>query len=106
MLNATRPPVQAKKTADGWTGEVTYTDRFGNIATNLPNSVAGRVQLNNRTISHRAVTYTGIPSGELAILCGSDGCLEIGGYLISAEKLLGAKIGDQVISFTDGRDGQ
>jgi len=106
QLMATSKPLQAAWIGDHWIGEVIYTDRFGNIATNLPNQLTGSLKLNETRIFRHVAAYADIPTGETAILYGSDGCLEIGANRASAEALLDAKIGDPVICTTDGRDDQ
>jgi len=96
-LKETFSPSQPCKTEDGWVGEVVYTDRFGNIATNLPNSLSGNIALNGHLLNLTVGTYAEIPTGEIAMLKGSDGCLEIAGNRISAERMLNVRIGDGVL---------
>ena len=95
-LNDTDPPKQPLKQMEGWVGEVVHIDRFGNIATNLPNGLTGTIEIGGRKDLLPARCYGERPEGEPFWLPGSDGCLEVAMNRGSASELLGVKVGDPV----------
>ncbi len=80
----------------GWVGEVVYIDRFGNVVTDLPNGLSGRISLRNRHGIAVARNYADQPQGGLFWLEGSGGYIEISMNQSSAADLLGVEIGDAV----------
>lgn len=61
-------------------GHIQYIDTFGNLITTIPGdwvkNITGSVQVGDRIIPH-AKTYSSVPSGELVVLVGSHGWVEI-----------------------------
>ena len=94
-----------KPTQDGWRGEVTHIDHFGNISTNLRVEHLGQamkqkenitVRLNGQVIQGMVDTFGERSAGELIALLGSTGNLAIAVVNGSALNLLGTKVGDGV----------
>ncbi len=86
-----------------WTGLVLKVDRFGNLITNLrldefPEIKTRRFELNAglQQISHLAETFSECPPGELFVVSGSSGYLEVAANQGSAAKLLGVAGGSPV----------
>lgn len=86
-----------------WTGSILKVDRFGNLITNLhidefPIVKASAFGLNVglQTVSHMALTFTECPPGELFVLVGSSGYLEVATNQGSAAKALGCGAGSPV----------
>jgi S-adenosylmethionine hydrolase len=61
-------------------GHIQYIDTFGNLITTIPGdwvkNIAGSVQVGDRIIPY-ATTYSSVSSGELVVLVGSHGWVEI-----------------------------
>src|SRR5215211_1235908 len=92
-----------KKTTNGWRGEVTHIDYFGNISTNIRAEHLGRameqkekivVRLNDTEIKGMVDTFGERPVGTLIALLGSTGNLGIAVVNGSALQRLATKIGD------------
>jgi hypothetical protein len=70
-----------RKTAKGFCCEVIHCDRFGNLVTNLrPEQLAGEqceVKIGRRVLSGLARTYSDAREGEVLVLTGSHGFIEI-----------------------------
>jgi hypothetical protein len=86
-----------------WTGVVLKVDRFGNLITNLhidefPDVRTRRFELNAglQQISRLAATFSECPPGELFVVSGSSGYLEVAVNQSSAAKLLGITSGSPV----------
>jgi len=86
-----------------WTGTILKVDRFGNLITNLhidefPNVRTRAFGLNVglQTVSRLALTFTECASGELFVLEGSSGYLEVATNQGSAAKALGCGAGSPV----------
>ena len=86
-----------------WTGSILKVDRFGNLITNLhvdefPNVRTRAFGLNVglQTVSRLALTFTECASGELFVLVGSSGYLEVATNQGSAAKALGCGAGSPV----------
>ena len=87
----------------GWTGAVLTVDRFGNLITNFP---AGdfpeldkrpfEVSVGLQTVHRLARNYSECGPGELFVIVGSSGYLEISSSQASAAKLLGCGAGAPV----------
>jgi S-adenosyl-L-methionine hydrolase (adenosine-forming) len=78
-----------------WAGSVLHIDRFGNIITNLraadfPPETQCRIGF--ETVQRRASTYAEVPPGELFLIEGSSGYLEIALNQASAAKRLGVGV--------------
>lgn len=92
-LNLDKPT----KERDGvWTGLVLKVDRFGNLATNLHiDRFAGiktrpfELKIGTRTISRLALTFTECEPGEIFVIVGSSGYLEVATNQGSAAETLG-----------------
>ncbi len=87
---------------------VNYIDVFGNVITSVPNEILSlqensklKLYLGRRELPVRVVrTYAQGKKGELLILYGSQGFLEIAINQGDASKYLGINIGDQMILST------
>jgi len=84
-------------------GEVLAADPFGNLATNLPGTwladLPGRLEVvvaGRRYLAKRVRTYGEGERGELLVLVGSDGFVEVAVREGSALERLGAQPGDPV----------
>jgi len=79
---------------------VVHVDRFGTLVTNIPcarlapgcSLWVGGVRI--RTL---AGTFSDIPDGEPALICGSAGTVEVAMNMGSASELLGADVGREVL---------
>jgi S-adenosyl-L-methionine hydrolase (adenosine-forming) len=87
----------------GWTGSVLKVDRFGNLITNFPSAEhAGlrtggfEIRAGRRRITACASSYAHGRHGELIVIAGSSGFLEIAANQRSAAKLTGSAAGDVV----------
>ncbi|HUE97963.1 MAG TPA: SAM hydroxide adenosyltransferase, partial [Anaerolineales bacterium] len=94
-----------EKTNDGWHGEVTLIDHFGNIGSNIRVENLGpamenkeniMVRLNGVDIKGMVNTFGERPAGELIALIGSTGNLGVSIVNGNAAQRLGTKIGDRV----------
>ena len=86
-----------------WTGIILKVDRFGNLITNLhvddfPHVKTRAFGLNVglQTVSRLALTFTECTAGELFVLVGSSGYLEVASNQASAAKALGCGAGSPV----------
>jgi len=94
------PRRTGKKT---WRGNVLKVDHFGNLITNFPSiEFAGpedppfRLRLGKRTVRELATTFAECGKGELSVLPGSSGYLEVVTRQDSAARLIGCAPGDRV----------
>ena len=94
-----------ERTQDGFHGEVTHIDHFGNISTNIRLEHLGEamqqkesitVRLNDHVIHGMVDTFGERPVGELIALIGSTGNLGIAVVNGNAQQRLGTKVGDEV----------
>jgi S-adenosylmethionine hydrolase len=84
---------------DGFEGEVLWIDHFGNLVTNFGNrslSVPFRLKVGKKIISRVVQHYAQVKKGELVVLGGSSGYLEVSVNQGRADQVLKAKIGDWV----------
>ncbi|HLK17889.1 MAG TPA: SAM-dependent chlorinase/fluorinase [Bryobacteraceae bacterium] len=86
-----------------WTGNVLKVDRFGNLITNLNleqfpqvRTHAFGLNVGMQTVSRLALTFTECAQGELFVLVGSSGYLEVATNQGSAAKALGCGAGSPV----------
>lgn len=84
-----------------WTGAVLHIDRFGNVVTNfrtadLPTDRPYVVALGPHRIAHLATSYAECGQGELFLIGGSSGYLEISINQAPAAKALGCGVGAPV----------
>jgi len=93
-------------TKNGWRGEVTHIDHFGNISTNIRVENLGDamkqkeniiVRLNGMEINGLVNTFGERPVGELIALIGSTGNLAIALVNGDAAAKLGVKQGDEIL---------
>lgn len=98
------PPLDPVRTGRRfWSGRVAHIDRFGNLITNLPAAeflppaVRGAaVTAGFQTITRVCRSYAEAPEGELFLIAGSSGTIEISLNRASAAKKLGVAIGAPV----------
>jgi len=86
-----------------WSGNILRIDRFGNLITNFSlaefPTVATRpflLRVGAETVSHFVTTYAQCAPGELCLLEGSSGYLEVAMYQASAARRLGCGPGAPV----------
>ncbi len=72
---------------------VLHIDRFGNVITSLRPAPGIAVRVGQETIRRHARTYSEVPAGELFLIEGSSGYLEIALNQGSAGERLGAGVG-------------
>ena len=98
-----------EKTQDGWRGEVTHIDHFGNISTNIRVENLGEgmkhkeniiVRLGDIEINGLVNTFGERPVGELIALIGSTGNLGIALVNGDAAAKLGVKQGNEILVTT------
>ena len=98
-----------EKTQDGWRGEVTHIDHFGNISTNIRVENLGEAmkQKENITVRLSGIEINGLvntfgerPVGELIALIGSTGNLGIALVNGDAAAKLGVKQGNEILVTT------
>lgn len=92
---------QPKRSESGWTGQIIHIDAFGNLATNLDAShLQGRGQVEvrlGRLVVRGLVNAFGEGEpGQFVTLIDSSGALSLCQVNASAERSLGAKLGDPV----------
>lgn len=93
---------QPRETPEGIVGEVIHVDHFGNLITNLPDSLlprleaAGRINCGSTTINSVVTTYGEAAAGSLVALAGSQGFLEIAVVEGRADRVLAAGRGTPV----------
>jgi len=83
--------------------EIIHIDRFGNLITNLkqtdlPENIT--LEINGKIINKLQSFFAEAERGELFMILGSAGFLEIAAFLDSAEKLLNARINQKVLLVT------
>jgi S-adenosyl-L-methionine hydrolase (adenosine-forming) len=81
-------------------GQVIYVDHFGNLTTNVPESdITGDVTIGLANVSVRGVAghYGAVATGEPVAVLNSWGLLEIAVRDGSAQRILGAGVGDVVV---------
>jgi S-adenosylmethionine hydrolase len=75
-------------------GTVLHIDHFGNVITNLQAAdFHGSLSCNSQLIQKRAATYADVPPGELFLIEGSSGYIEIALNQGSAAERLGINVG-------------
>jgi S-adenosylmethionine hydrolase len=94
-------PTQTGKRS--WLGTILKADHFGNLATNFDidqfpsiRTRAFSLKIGSQTIARLALTFSECAPGELFVLVGSSGYLEIAEGQGSAEKALGCSGGSPV----------
>ena len=93
----------SRKTKDAWRGVILKVDHFGNLITNFAISAFGGVKnrpfemrAGTRRIHRLALTYADTGAGELFVIAGSSGYLEIAANQTSAASLVGCSAGAPV----------
>ncbi len=87
------------KTAKGWTGEVLWIDRFGNLISNLESQHLPkpfRLRVGKTVVLNFITHYSQVKKGTVAALIGSSGHLEIAMNGGNAAQKLGVKMGAPV----------
>jgi S-adenosyl-L-methionine hydrolase (adenosine-forming) len=99
-LQIERPVRTARR---GWTGAVLKIDRFGNLITNFPaedfpdlEKRPFEVSIGLQTVHRLARSYAECNPGELFVIVGSSGYLEVSSTQASAAKMLGCGAGAPV----------
>ncbi len=85
------------------TGTIIYTDRFGNLITNMRGTelpLRPRVTVAGRVIEGLSKSFEEAGRSELLAIVGSTGRLEIAVNRGSAAKMLGASVGEPVVAQT------
>jgi S-adenosylmethionine hydrolase len=96
-------PRLPEREVDGWLGQITHVDRYGNLITNITASelaalgdrAAVRVECAGAALALRA-HYAEVAPGELLCLVGSSGQLELSARETSAAEKLAAGVGSCV----------
>jgi S-adenosylmethionine hydrolase len=84
---------------------VLHVDRFGNVVTSLRSIPAGAsLRLRGATVSRTVPAYSAAPAGELFLIEGSGGYIEVSLRQAPAAHRLGARVGDPVTLLPDDRD--
>jgi S-adenosylmethionine hydrolase len=81
--------------------QILHIDRFGNVVTNL-RAAPGGIRIGDITVNRRATHYAEAPAGELFLIEGSAGYIEVSLRASSAAAQLNARVG-QSVSVLDGR---
>ncbi len=104
--DAVRLPMhQPQQTENGWRGAIIYVDKFGNLITNIKaplSSGAFTLVAGEHTISTYARSYSETAPGELFVIGGSSGFLEISTAQASAALLLGIGAGALIELYFSG----
>ncbi|UCC73281.1 MAG: SAM-dependent chlorinase/fluorinase [Gemmatimonadota bacterium] len=82
-------------------GRVVHVDRFGNLITDIPGGWVDemwRFEVAGHDLGSRRRTYSDVGAGELLVVIGSAGTVEIAARDSSAAKVLGAARGDPVVA--------
>jgi S-adenosyl-L-methionine hydrolase (adenosine-forming) len=100
--NYLRPPSQAPRRTGKrtWTGSILHIDRFGNVVTSFHMDDFGNLELRNfemvlgpHRISVMAHNYNECGPGELFLIAGSSGYIEVSVGQGSAAKVIGCESG-------------
>jgi len=99
-LSFAKPAQTGPKT---WTGTILKTDRFGNLITNFDSETWRRLMIEPfemkvgaRLVWWMASNYAEMPAGDLFVIAGSAGFLEVSLNRGSAAKEAGAASGDDL----------
>jgi S-adenosylmethionine hydrolase len=95
---------EARREAGTIRGQVIYIDHFGNLITNVPQSLLANFPAEPASISIRGVrvagispSYAAVPPGQPVAVVNSWNHLEIAVRDGSAATVLGARVGDEVV---------
>ncbi|MGF1670516.1 MAG: S-adenosyl-l-methionine hydroxide adenosyltransferase family protein [Balneolaceae bacterium] len=94
-------PIADKDGIQGW---VVHIDRFGNLITNIPESMlkniignrSYKIYVGNMILNNILSTFGSVPDGEPVAYIGSSDVLEIGINKGNAKKMLGVEKGAQI----------
>lgn len=99
-LPFTKPTSIAEKI---WNGTILKVDRFGNLITNFDSEgfrnlgeQPFEMRIGWSVVSHLASNYAAMPPGDLFVIAGSAGLLEISVNQSSAAQMLHARAGDSI----------
>lgn len=101
ILPKQNPRRIAKNTIEA---EIIFIDRFGNLITNLKAEDLPHkfyLEVNNRKIEKLRDFFAEADAGELFMIVGSAGYLEIAVFQASAKKLLNSRIGQKIVLNTN-----
>jgi hypothetical protein len=93
-------PLKLEISNDCITGEIIYSDNFGNLITSIPSNIINydyaniKISIGNKVINKISKTYSDVKPGMLIAYIGSSGYLEIGLNLSSLADKINYKIGD------------
>lgn len=86
-----------------WNGTILKVDRFGNLITNFDSQSFGHIaehafemRIGWSVVSRVASNYAAMPPGELFVIAGSAGLLEVSVNQASAAQMLHARAGDSI----------
>jgi S-adenosylmethionine hydrolase len=93
-----------EKTPDGWRAHITVIDIFGNLTTDLPVAFLSGTekiafQIQGREVQGLVTSYGTKQPGELVALVDSENYIEVAIVNGSAQKTLGARVGDLIEVF-------
>ncbi len=87
-----------RQTAPGtWTGEILKIDHFGNVITNFAAEdfpALSQLSIGRTKVSRLVTNYAAAPAGELVVIAGSAGYLEVSLNQGSAAEKIGCRSGD------------
>ncbi len=90
-----------EKTSEGWRAHITVIDVFGNLTTDLPAAYLSGFekvifQIKGKEVQGLAISYGSKQPGELVTLIDSENYIEVAIVNGSAQKILGARVGDEI----------
>jgi S-adenosylmethionine hydrolase len=93
-----------EKTPNGWRAHITVIDIFGNLTTDLPAAYLSGIekvtfQIQGREVQGQVTSYGTKKPGELVALMDSENYIEVAIVNGSAQKTLGARVGDVIEVF-------
>jgi S-adenosyl-L-methionine hydrolase (adenosine-forming) len=94
------PPMESPVRLDLSRDMIVHVDRFGTLVTNIPCARLApgcTLRVGGARIYAMAATFSDIPHGEPALICGSAGTVEVAVNMGSASGLLGAAAGQEVV---------
>ena len=100
------PLPQPTRMPSGWRATILHVDHFGNLITNLASDLAtpaAMARLGPGQVASRVSTYGEMTGGEVALLTGSSGLLELAVNGGSAADRTGLRRGDTVEIFSADR---
>ncbi|RLA99499.1 MAG: hypothetical protein DRG37_04610 [Deltaproteobacteria bacterium] len=95
-LESMGPPMKSPFLLDVSRSMIVHIDRFGNVVTNIDASYLKKgcmIEVGDRSVSLVVNTFSDIPEGDIALVKGSSGTVEIVSNQRHAADILGAKLG-------------